>query len=118
VDVLSAANPADVVTSPFGNAALILDSDGNDGLTLLAYDPANAAHPFVSRGLVSYVGPHPQLPSEAVVLRRGALRGRVLIGELAGVRQVQLQPDGGALDLSVQNAPGLEGIVGSMGVQP
>ena len=120
VDILPTANPVGVVSSPFGNAALVLNSDGMDGLTLLSYDPTQAAHPFTNAGALTYVLPKPQLPSEAVVIQRGGLIGRVLIGELLGVRQVQFLADGGALDLSVHNPDGddLADIVGAMGVQP
>jgi len=119
VDVLGTPNPADVATSPFGNAALILNSDGTDGITILGYDPANVATPFTLQGQIDYVAPYPQLPAEAAVIRRGALTGRVLIGELSGVRQVQFERDGGVTDLSVDNGNGsFEGIVGAMGVQP
>ncbi|MBS2028225.1 MAG: hypothetical protein JST54_10000 [Deltaproteobacteria bacterium] len=118
VDVLPTQNPAGVVTSPFNNAALVLNSDGTDGLTLLSYDPSSSATPFTDKGHITYVGTHPQLPTEAVVIRRGALRGRVLIGELSGVRQVQFLEDGGAEDFSVDNVDGFDGIVGAMGVQP
>lgn len=120
VEVLSTSNPAGVVTSPYNNAGLVLNSDGTDGLTGLSYDPANLAQPFGLTGQLSYVGPRPQLPSEAQVLRRGPLFGRVLIGELSGVRQVQFNPDGSITDLSVHNADGdhIEDIIGAMGAQP
>ena len=119
VGILSTSNPADVVTSPFGNAALILNSNGTDGLTAVDYDPSDASAPFTLRGSIDYVGPHPQLPSEAVVIRRGSLTGRVLVAELSGVRQVQFERDGGITDLSIVNADGgFDSIVGAMGVQP
>ena len=118
VAVMPTLNPAGVVTSPFNNAALVLNSDGTDGLTIFKYDPTSSATPFTDEGHITYVGAAPQLPTEAVVIRRGALRGRVLIGELSGVRQVQFLEDGGAQDFSIDNLDGIEDIVGSMGVQP
>lgn len=119
VDVLSTPNPADVVASPFGNAALVLNSDGQDALTRLAYDPSNTAHPFALAGPLSYVTSHPQLPAEAIVITRGSLTGRVLVGELSGVRQVQFWPDAGISDLSLYaTGGGLTDIVGALGVQP
>lgn len=111
-------DPAGLATSPFGNAALALSAEGDDVLGF-AYDPANAASPFTPRGPVAYRGARPQLPTSAVVLQRGQLRGRVLVAELMGVRQLQFEPDGRITDLGLTSlGAGFTAIVGALGVQP
>jgi len=65
------------------------------------------------------VGARPQLPQSAVLLERGTLRGRVLMREVLGVRQVQFDGDGGITDLGFTTlGSGSQNIVGAVGVQP
>ena len=117
--ILNTPNPAAVVTSPFGNAALVLNSDGMDALRILKYDPANVATPFVIQGEVTYVNGKPQLPVDAVVIDRGALEGRVLVGENLAVRQLMFTAAGGVTDIALLNfGSGSTSIVGAVGVQP
>jgi hypothetical protein len=54
-----------------------------------------------------------------VLMDRGALTGRVLVAELAGVRQVQFELDGTVTDLGLTKfLTGSESITGALGVQP
>jgi len=119
VAVIATPNPAAIVVSPFGNAALLLNSDGEDALRVVGYDPANAAKPFAIKGEVAYVNKKPELPIVASVVTRGALRGRVLVSENVAVRQLLFTAAGGVTDLTLTTfPPGLAQIVGVMGVQP
>lgn len=111
-------SPAAVVMSPFGNAALLLESDGNDALVAVTYDPANAAKPFAVKGKIAYKSGKTELPSFASVIDRGALKGHVLVAELLMVRHLAFKPDGSIADLGAVTFEGFSGIVGSLGVQP
>jgi hypothetical protein len=117
--LLVTPNPAGVVASPFGNAALILNSDGKDALRVVKYDPANANAPFAITGEVAYRNGKPQLPSAAVMITRGTLRGRVLVAENTAVRQVRFTDQGAVEDVALTSfGPGIPSIVGTVGVQP
>ena len=117
--ILSVPNPAAIVASPYDNAALILSSDGVDGIRLASYSP-DASAPLSIVGEINYVHGAPQLPSFAAVVSRGALKGRVLVAENVGIRQVVLEPDAGAVDVSFTTFDdgGLTSIVGVIGVDP
>jgi hypothetical protein len=53
------------------------------------------------------------------MITRGSLTGLVLVAEVSGVRSIQLDLDGGALDLGrFFVGEGNENIVGVIGVQP
>ncbi|HEX7667794.1 MAG TPA: hypothetical protein VF407_24875 [Polyangiaceae bacterium] len=118
--VIDTSNPAAVAASPYGNAALVLNSEGTDGLHILSYNPSSAS-PFAIVGEVAYKNPKPQLPSYYSQINRGALKGRVLVAELSAVRQVSFEPDAGVTDVSYFNFDkdgGFETIVGVVGVEP
>ncbi len=118
--IIDTPNPAAVAASPFGNAALVLNSDGTDGLHILSYNPSAAA-PFAVVGEVAYINPKPQLPSYFSQISRGALKGRVLVAELSAIRQVAFEPDAGVTDVSYFNFDkdgGFDQIVGVVGVEP
>jgi len=111
-------DPVSIVTSPFDNAALVVSGYGN-AVFALGYDPTSATAPFVVQGEPTYVGKKPQLPANAVVVDRGALRGRVYVAELSGVRQVRFEQDGQVTDLGVFSlGSGSENMVGAIGVTP
>ncbi len=116
--LIATPNPAQVVASPFGDLALILNSDGKDALRIAKYDP-NQKSPFTVIGELAYVNGKPQLPSAAVVISRGRLKGLVLVAELSSVREVQFDGNGGAKDTArLDFGGGNAAIVGSVGVQP
>jgi len=111
--------PAAVVMSPFGNAALLLQSDGEDARVAVTYDPANATKPFTVGGEITYTSGKTELPTLASVIDRGALKGRVLVAELQMIRQLAFADDGTITDLGKKvTFDGVSGIVGSIGVQP
>lgn len=117
--LISVPNPTAIVASPYDNAALILSSDGMDAIRLATYSP-DASAPLSIVGEIAYTHGAPQLPTFAALISRGTLKGRVLVAENVGVRQVELEPDAGAVDVSFTSFDdgGLTSIVGVIGVEP
>src|SRR5262249_47596651 len=88
VQVLSPiSDPEGLVTSPFDDVALVLETTANQ-ILVLTYTPGNAQAPFAPRGPLAYTGAAPQLPAVAQLLTSGSLAGRVLVAENLGIRQV------------------------------
>jgi hypothetical protein len=116
--ILSLPNPAAVVASPFGNAALVMSSDGTDGIRLLRYS-GDAAAPFSVVSEITYVHGKPELPSFTASITRGALMGTVLVAENVAVRGLAFHADGGVTDaFKVTFGTGVENVVGVIGTQP
>ena len=116
--VLSPVNdPVALVPSPFDNTVLATSGYGN-ALYVLETQ-ASATEPYRIRGELTYQGARPQLPGATVAITRGMLRGRVLVAEVGGVRQVQFAA--GAV-VTVRGltllGSGSEATVGALGVQP
>lgn len=111
-------DPVAIVTSPWDDAALVVSGFGN-AILALGYDPASATAPFTVKGPLAYAGAKPQLPGSAVLIERGALRGRVYVAENLGVRQARFAQGGKVTDdgLFVVGTD-TAGIVGAIGVQP
>ncbi len=110
-------DPTNIIASPDNDAILIVSAQG-DALFELDYDPANATTPISLVGELSYSGAGPQLPAGAVLITRGALRGRVVIAENTAIRQVQFE-SGSITDLGpTDTGSGFAAIVGAIGVQP
>jgi DNA-binding beta-propeller fold protein YncE len=119
VSVLPTPFPAAVVMSPFGNAAIVLNDDSTNQIHVLSYDPARAAAPFAITGELAYKFGKPQLPTNASILTRGALKGRVFVAENLAVRQLTFGAAGGVTDTAKLAFPDtIETIVGVVGVQP
>jgi DNA-binding beta-propeller fold protein YncE len=117
--VLETRAPFAIVTSPFDNAAIVVNGDSADEITTLRYERGNASEPFALTGVLAYTAPRPQLPGAAVMIRRGSLKGRVLVSELLAVRQVQFTRDGVVADIGRTTwESGIPSIVGTIGVQP
>lgn len=111
-------NPVAVAMSPFGNAGLLLNSDGEDALRVVTYS-ASGAPPIAIGGEVQYVGGKTEIPTFAHVIDDGTLRGRVLVSEVTTIRQVTFTANGQVQDLGPFTfGDGIPNIVGSMGVQP
>lgn len=111
-------DPVAIVASPFDESALVASGFGN-AIFRLRHDATSASNPYVNAGALTYRGARPQLPANAVLIERGPLRGRVLVSENLGVRQVQFEVDGGVTDLGLTSTgTGSEAIVGIVGVQP
>ena len=113
--------PTALVTSPFGNAALVVLTNTEDAIVALGYDVANTTTPFTIKGQLAYKGKKPSLPGGAVLIDRGALKGQVLVAEVNGVRQVAFGADGSVTDLglfAVGMPNDVAASVGAIGVQP
>jgi len=111
-------DPIGLAASPFGGVAIAVSGYGNAVLPI-TWDAAAPDPVFAVGAEPQYEGKRPQLPGNAVTITRGKLAGRVLIGELSGVRQVALAGDGSVTDLGAADfGEGLENMVGAVGVQP
>jgi hypothetical protein len=110
-------DPVAIVASPFDDAALIV-SGYDDALLALDYAPL-AATPFARLRALTYVGGRPRLPSDAVMIERGGLRGLVVIAENVGLRRVRFAGAGAINDLGkTSTGTGTAAIPGALGVQP
>lgn len=117
--VLSTRAPFAIVTSPWNNAAIVVNGDNADQISALSYDPSNDTAPFTITGAIGSTLPHPLLPGAAVHITRGGLLGRVLVTELLAVRQLQFRSDGTIEDVSQLAWPNdIPEIVGTIGIQP
>jgi hypothetical protein len=93
--------PVSIVPSPNNDVVLVV-SEYPDDIHVLNYDPSNSSKPFSLRGKLAYVGQKPSLPSTAVMIERGSLKGHVLVADLYGIRQIQFTAGGqGVKDLGL-----------------
>jgi len=115
--VLNILDPISIVASPYNNAALV-SSGIDDALVVLGYDPANTTTPFTNLGKLAGIAP--ALPNSAVVIKRGALKGRIYVAENLGIHQARFETNGTVTNLGkYETGPsGFEQIVGAIGVQP
>lgn len=114
--VLSIKDPSSIVTSPHDNAALVLGPIPN-AITVLDYAPGGSPI-FKVRGPLA-TSSAPQLPVDAVMVRRGALTGRVLITENTAIRQAQFEASGQVTEIELFDlGSGSESIPGAIGIQP
>ena len=115
--VLDVDSPVGVAFSPFGSGGLLVQSDATDAFRRVTFNGSSFA---ISSNTLSYAHGRPQLPTPPVVLERGALRGRVLVGELDALRQLQFNQDGSITDVSKTKVSGSGSaqVVGSIGVSP
>ena len=110
-------DPAALVASPWADTALVLGAEAN-AITILEYNPSSAATPFSVRGPLA-ASSTPQLPSVAVLIRRGTLTGRVIVAENLALRQVQLDKGGVVKEVELFSlGKGNSAIPGALGVQP
>ena len=110
-------DPVVLVASPWDDQVLAISGYGNGYFQLLP--TGNDSTPFENAGEPNYIGTEPQLPTAAAIVERGPLKGRVLITENGGIRQVQLGSGGTFDDLElVSIGNSFEGIVGAIGVAP
>lgn len=117
---IATPNPSAVVLSPFGNALLLMNSDGEDALRVVKYDPANDATPFTIGAQITTKNGKTELPTFAKVVEKGKLKGRVLVSEVLSVRQLAFAADGTITDVgaSLVWPDGNTNIVGSLGMEP
>ncbi|HTJ85456.1 MAG TPA: hypothetical protein VL400_27250 [Polyangiaceae bacterium] len=118
VDVLAdIEDPYALATSPFDDAAIVVSGFG-DAIFVLGYAPGQDP-PFSNEGELAYVGGSPQVPGSLTMLARGTSSGRVFIGDVRGVYQVEFAGGGNVTDLGILDlGGGNENIVAGIGVQP
>lgn len=114
--------PSGVVTSPYGNAALVTAAGGGaiDAFYTFDISGAGAAATVTAKGKFSALtGAKPQLPVCPLVIAEGPQKGLILVGEVEGVRRLRFEANGNVTDLGVFPIPGdLDMVVGGVGVQP
>lgn len=111
-------DPVGIALSPYGNAGLIVSGYGDAVLPFL-YDASQPMAPVTLRPQPTYTGKRPQLPDTAVVVERGRLKGRVVLSENVGLRQMEFLADGTLRDLALTSTgTGYPSITGALGVQP
>jgi len=109
-------DPTSIATSPYDNAAVVLGAMANQ-ITVLDYTPGGNP-PFSIRGPLA-TSSKPQLPVDTVMIRRGALKGRVLVSENLSIRQIQFEASGQVTEVELfKVGSGNAAIVGAIGVQP
>lgn len=109
-------DPQDIVVSPYNNAAIVLATQDDD---IFVYDVNTANNePLTLRGSLTRSAPS-LLPSDAVMIDRGDLRGHVYITENVAIRHIAFRQGGSVDDLGLTgNGEGLDAISGAIGVQP
>jgi hypothetical protein len=111
-------DPYDIVTSPFDDGAIVVSGFGN-AIWQVGYDASSPSAPFQLQGELAYQGTSPQLPGDAVSIRRGPLSGLVLIAENTALREVSFAANGAVTDLGPYSlGSGTDSIPGAIGVQP
>lgn len=105
-------DPIALAVSPLGDGALFLSGYG-DAIVGFSYDPS-AAEPFVETDTIAS-----SLPGAVDVVSGGGAAGIAVVSESAGVRRVRFDGSGGLVDLGrLELGEGMDGIPGSIGVQP
>lgn len=112
-------HPAGVQFSPFTNSALVVNTDSADHYRLLTWT-TNPLGGFTVSAPLAYAHGRPQLPTVPLMIDRGNLEGRVFIGELDAIRQLQFERDGGITDVASTPVSGTGNaqIVGTIGITP
>jgi len=112
-------DPRAIYPSPFGGKLLVVSGTG-DAVFSLSYDPGAPDGNFQLESLVRGSDPGPALPFGSTQIKRGALRGMVIVSELFHLRGFRFEPDGSLTDLgrSALTLGGLSLTNGSIGIQP
>ena len=107
-------DPLALHAHPFADKILVVSGFGDAMFQL-----TKTGGMWTSGGELTYVGGKPQLPSGAVMIERGALRGLVLVAELDGVRRVEMFASGTIVDRGNYSlGSGLPNTTGAIGVTP
>lgn len=109
IDVQEILDPVQMLSSPFSSHVAVLSGYGN------------AIHYLSSEEQyeISYVETSPQLPTSAVQISSGSLKGEIYITENQGIRKMKFLENGGIEDLGRSlSTDGLSGITGSIGITP
>ncbi|MEZ4460551.1 MAG: hypothetical protein R3E66_12665 [bacterium] len=109
-------DPQDAVFSPFGNAAIVISSQGDN---IQVYDVnTSSAQPLTLRGNLQRQEAT-LLPTDAVMITRGDLNGHVFVSENVAIRRIKFEASGAVTDLGLTpNGEGLSAIPGAIGIQP
>lgn len=111
--VTGVEDPISIVASPDNDAVLVTSGFG-DELIVFDYDP-EAEMPLSGRRTLAGSA----LPSTAVLIERGALRGLTIVAENVAIRRVRFEGGGVVRDLgSFSLGTGNAEIVGALGVTP
>lgn len=114
VQIIDVEDPVDLEVAPDDDRVVVVSGYANALFSLDRTDDPGS--PFRLAAEPDWLGTAPQLPGAAVQIRRGSLRGHLLVSETEGVRQVDIL--GGVTDRGVVATGGIDGIAGSIGVQP
>lgn len=117
--LLAVKNPVSVAFSPFGNAGVVVGSDGEDDYFRVKVDTAATTPVVLDAAPIAYKNGKPQLPGAAHVIERGPLKGRVVIAEVSGIRQLTFTAAGALEDTSafeVSKGNDIPGSVGTLGI--
>ncbi len=112
--VTDVEDPVSIVTSPHDDAVLITSGFG-DEIIVFDYDP-EAAMPLSGRRTLDT---NSALPSTAVLIDRGTLRGLTIVAENLAIRRIRFEGGGVVQDLGAFSfGTGNTEIVGALGVTP
>ena len=114
VQVIDVEDPVALLTAPDDDRVIVVSGYANAVYALER--TGDTTEPFRLTGEPDYLGAAPQLPGAAAMIRRGSLRGRLLVAEVEGVHQFDTL--GGLTDLGITPTGGVDGIVGAIGAQP
>ena len=107
-------DPITLIASPFADKVLVVSGVGD-----AMYQLTKTGSMWALSGELTYQGGRPQLPSGAVMIERGALKGLVLVGELSGVRRVEMFANGNLVDRGLFSlGSGIVNSPGAIGVTP
>lgn len=107
-------DPIALYASPFSDKVLAVSGFGD-----AMFELAKTGATWASSGPLTYQGGKPQLPSGAVMIERGALRGLVLVAEVEGVRKVEMFAGGNLVDRGLYSlGTELPDSPGAIGVTP
>ena len=118
------------LASPFGNAFFLTSASADRAYRVLyapngvdaGADAGDAGSVLGPLEVLTTIGKAPELSSTGAVITRGALRGRIVLGEVVALRELQFHEDGSITNVSTLAMPGgaddLSASVGAIGVTP
>ena len=107
-------DPITLLASPFADKVLVVSGFGDAMFQLV-----RTSGVWSSTGELAYQGAKPQLPSGAVMIDAGMLRGLALVAENLGVRRVEMYSNGNLVDRGAYSlGSGLVNTTGAIGVTP
>jgi len=106
-------DPITLLSSPFADKVLVISGFGDAMFQLVRTSGT------WSSAELAYQGAKPQLPSGAVMIEAGMLRGLALVAENLGVRKVEMYANGNVVDRGAYSlGSGLVNTTGAIGVTP